>query len=79
MELIAAVVLFGACFAAMSVGVVLSNKELRGSCGGVALHDADGDPLSCGACPRQEREICPSDEPLVRLAQIGHPNPRHHR
>ncbi len=76
MEIIAAVVLFAACFAGMAIGVILSDRELKGSCGASAALEDDA---SCGACTRQEADLCPSDEPLVRLAQIAHPNPKHHR
>ena len=79
MELLAAVVVFGACMGGMAVGVIFADKRLQGSCGGVAIRDADGEALSCGACVRQEAELCPTDDPLVRLSQITHPNPRHHR
>ncbi len=41
----------------MAVGVIFKRPCLRGSCGGPAIFDRDGDPLSCGACPRRkERE-----------------------
>lgn len=70
---------FAACMLAMSVGLLLQNQELQGSCGGAgdALHEAHG--ISCGGCSKKEAEVCPSDDPLVALAQIGHPNPEHHR
>ena len=74
-----AMLFFGACFGAMALGVIVSNRALRGSCGGPTVLDPEGDPLSCGACPKQESEVCPSDDPLVRLAQVTHPDPRHHR
>ncbi len=79
METIIAVVLFASFFAAMSIGVIVSGRGLKGSCGGDTVMDASGNPLSCGACPKKEKELCPSDDPLVRLAQISHPNPSHHR
>ena len=34
----------------MAVGVLLSNRELRGSCGGPAVLDSDGVPITCGDC-----------------------------
>ena len=34
----------------MAVGVILSNRELRGSCGGVAVAGPDGEALTCGDC-----------------------------
>lgn len=79
METIIAVGLFGLCFAGMSVGVMLSGRRLRGSCGGDPVLDANGEEIACGSCARQEASVCPSDDPLVRLAQIAHPDPKHHR
>ncbi len=76
MEIVLTIALFGLAMAGMSVGVLFGNRRLRGSCGGPGVVTSDGDPLSCGACPRSEAELCPSDDPLVELAQIGHPNPR---
>lgn len=75
MEVLLATAVFGLAMAGMGVGVIFSNRNLRGSCGGPGVVTASGDPLSCGACPKSEAELCPSDDPLVRLAQIGHPNP----
>ena len=46
----------------MAVGVIFKRPCLRGSCGGPAIFDRDGDPLSCGACPRRkEREQSAAD------------------
>ena len=80
MELLLAPVIFGLCMAGMGVGVMLSGRLLKGSCGGEEVLGADGNPLSCGACPKKEADVCPSDDPLVALARIAHPNPRdaHH-
>ncbi len=79
MEMILAVAVFAVAMLSMGVGVLLSDRSLRGSCGGPGIHTEDGDTLSCGACPRNEAEVCPSEDPFVRIAQIAHPNPRHHR
>lgn len=79
MELLLTFAVFALAMLGMGLGVLLSDRSLRGSCGGPTIHTADGDPLSCGACPRNEAEVCPSEEPFVRLAQIAHPDPRHHR
>ncbi|MBX2796613.1 MAG: hypothetical protein KTR31_03055 [Myxococcales bacterium] len=75
MELLLAMGVFGTAMLGMGVGVLLSNRSLRGSCGGPDVVTADGEALSCGACPKQEVDLCPSDDPLVRLAQVAHPNP----
>lgn len=77
MEIALALGLFGVAMAGMSVGVILSNRELKPSCGGVA-NLGEGAESACGACGKKAAEMCPSDDDLVRLAQIAHPNPRHH-
>jgi hypothetical protein len=51
---------------------------LRGSCGGDAVVGPDGEALSCGGCAKQQADMCPSDDILISIAQVGHPNPRHH-
>ena len=41
----------------MAVGVMFKGRCLRGSCGGEAIVDADGELLNCATCPvRKERE-----------------------
>ncbi|MEX2300220.1 MAG: hypothetical protein WD733_04740 [Bryobacterales bacterium] len=40
---------------AMSVGVVLKGRCLRGSCGGPEILDPNGDPLSCATCPNRNK------------------------
>lgn len=42
----------------MAVGVIFKRPCLRGSCGGPEIFDADGEPISCGACPRRKRREC---------------------
>lgn len=77
MEIVLTVGLFALAMAGMSIGVILSNRELKGSCGGSAELEASG--VGCGACGKKASDLCPSDEELVRIAQLGHPNPSHHR
>ena len=43
----------GIIMAIMAVGVVFSNRCLRGSCGGPDVLGPDGEPLSCETCPRR--------------------------
>ncbi|MCB9664987.1 MAG: hypothetical protein H6732_12805 [Alphaproteobacteria bacterium] len=78
MTLLLTLVFFALCMAGMAVGVLLSDRSLRGSCGGGEVEGPDGEALSCGACPKKERDICASDDPLVGLAQIAYPNPKGH-
>lgn len=77
--LLATVALFGLSFAGMAVGVIVKDTVLRGSCGGGDIHAPDGSVISCGACPKKEATVCPSDDRLVAIAQFGHPDPDHHR
>ena len=52
------VVVVGLAMTAMGVGLIFSNRCLRGSCGGPEALNADGESLSCGACPnRQEKAL----------------------
>lgn len=44
----------------MAVGTIVSNRSLRGSCGGRLVLGPDGQPLTCDSCPRRER---PDDHP----------------
>jgi len=78
MTLLLTLGIFAVAMAGMGVGLLLQGRLLRGSCGGPQVLDPGGDPLSCGACPKKEAEVCPSDDPLVALARISHPNPRSH-
>lgn len=60
-----------ALMAIMAVGVVLTGKELRGSCGGVAgkfcLCDAEGRPREC----EQGKAKPPEAPDLVPLTALG--------
>ena len=45
---------FGIVMLAMSVGVLLGDRCLRGSCAGPDLLGPDGELLLCAGCPRRE-------------------------
>lgn len=62
--------LFSVGFFGMAIGLIFQGRILKKSCG--------GDDGAC-ACARKDADLCPSDEELVRIAQIAHPNPKHHR
>ena len=51
--LIAVFVAFGLVMAAMAVGVIFSNREIQGSCGGLnKMSDEFGQPMcECGKAP----------------------------
>jgi len=50
----------GVAMLAMGVGVVLSNRCLRGTCADLQAAGPDGEPLACAACPRRS-ETRPGD------------------
>lgn len=49
--------LFALVMLVMSVGVILSGRCLRGSCGGPAVLDGDGEPITCATCPNRKRLV----------------------
>jgi len=59
--LLASLVLFGACVAAMAIGVMFKRPCLRGSCGGPALQTPGGEKISCATCPNRRRATAPAD------------------
>lgn len=46
-------VIIGAAMMAMAVGVLFSNRCLRGSCGGPDVIGPDGESLACATCPHR--------------------------
>lgn len=61
---------FGLIMLAMAVGVIFSNRPLRGSCGGPAVLDPDGDPMTCPDCNcKSEAEL--GVEARGQSAEIG--------
>jgi hypothetical protein len=75
MEVLLTVVVFGAAMAGLGLGLI-GGRRLRGSCGGLSAVGPDGDPMTCGACPKREAEVCPSDDPVVAAARVGYPGLR---
>ncbi len=49
------IALIAGVMAVMAVGAIFKNRCLRGSCGGGEVFDADGEPLSCTACPKRKQ------------------------
>ncbi|MCC5809389.1 MAG: (Na+)-NQR maturation NqrM [Ectothiorhodospiraceae bacterium] len=52
--LLVAIVLFFLLFAGMAIGVILSNKPIKGSCGGLGAAGFSGDCEICGG----DRDRC---------------------
>jgi hypothetical protein len=71
---VASFIVFGVVMAAMAIGVIVSNRSIAGSCGGLANMKADdGEPMcecgarageSCGADP-DRRFIIDEDAPVT--------------
>ena len=59
-QYLAALLVFGLVIAGMAVGVIFSNRRIKGSCGGLsAMSDEFGQPLcECGVLPGS----CSDDE-----------------
>lgn len=73
-----AIAVFGISFLLLSLGVILTKKEMHaGSCGSGLV--VKGEELSCGACPSKEAELCASGdkEGYATLAQLGNPKRKH--
>ena len=79
MEIVLTFAFFALAMIGMSIGVIISNRRLQGSCGGIAALEDDHGDASCGACGKKAAAMCPTDDELVRIAQLAHPNPVHHR
>lgn len=61
MTLIAAIVLIGLLFTGMAIGVILANKPVKGSCGGLSAVGLEGECEICGRNPSD------CDNPDVRV------------
>ena len=69
---ILAAIVFGIAVAGMAAGVMLSNRRLRGSCGGLSgLKDEHGNPL-CDACTHPSAEC---EELRKQVASAAPPDP----
>ena len=57
-------IVIGIVMVAMSVGVLFSNRCLRGSCGGPDVIGPDGESLACATCPHRNdsSDSVPSSE-----------------
>ena len=68
--ILASIVVFSLALTGMAVGVILGQKKLKGSCGGLAnMKDDQGNPL-CTMC-----ETPPDDCPELSKQAAAHENP----
>jgi hypothetical protein len=56
----------GLAMLGMSVGVLLSNRCLRGSCGGPDVLGPNGESLTCATCPNRSPKT--EEEPPLQTA-----------
>lgn len=61
---IASVVFIGLAMLVMAVGVIFSNKCLRGSCGGPDVIGPDGQPMSCPTCTNKHKKEESTEESI---------------
>ena len=57
----------GLAMLGMAVGVLLSNRCLRGSCGGPDVLGPNGESLTCATCPNRS-STADDDSPLQTAA-----------
>ena len=55
MTLVLTVIVMAMAMLALGVGLVFSNRCLRGSCGGPEVLGLDGEPVSCDTCPLRDQ------------------------
>jgi len=71
MEIIIAFVVFLLLFAGMAIGLIVQNKPLKGSCGGVARLMGNEDCEVCGGNP-QKCEEANDDKPIKKLTDLAY-------
>ncbi|MCB1317336.1 MAG: (Na+)-NQR maturation NqrM [Leptospiraceae bacterium] len=54
--------LLAACFVFIGIGALFGRKPIRGSCGGLASGNADGECSICGGDPSRCEESSPTKE-----------------
>ena len=68
---LAALTIFGVAIIGMATGVILSNRRIRGSCGGLAgLRDADG-RTACDLCTHPSEECDGRPEVVDKAAETA--------
>ena len=60
-------VFIGIAMLAMSVGIIFSNRCLRGSCGGPDAVGPDGKPLSCPTCANKRKHSADQESDVGRM------------
>ncbi len=72
---LAAFLFFALALLLLSLGALIAKRRLRGSCGGVAVYGADGEPLSCETCPnKKSNPKCPRKIQRQNLDPLSNDN-----
>ena len=70
MQAIFALIIFGLAVAGMAIGVILSNRRIKGSCGGIAsLQESQGESVACSMCSNPSDECRELKEAVERKRQ----------
>ena len=59
MTILATLAIFALAMLGLGLGLFLSGRPLRGSCGGLADESCRGRSLSCMVCPNRRRDAKP--------------------
>ena len=70
--LVAGFVIFGVAIVAMSVGVIFSNRQIKGSCGGIAALNQGRLSPACDMCGQKTTE-CQELQDAIRAKQVDEP------
>lgn len=62
LTVVIAAVVFILVVTGMAVGVIFSNREIKGSCGGLANLQSEGGAAYCDVCGAPSADICQLDE-----------------
>ncbi len=70
-ELLAALIVFVIAIVGMAIGVIVSNRRLKGSCGGLAnLRDEHGE-ITCAICGDPSESCKGEDDGRSRAVESG--------
>ena len=62
LTVVIAAVVFVLVVTGMAVGVIFSNREIKGSCGGLANLQSEGGEAFCEVCGAPAADVCQLDE-----------------
>ena len=69
----------GRCVQRSAGSVGSSGSRVQSESAPEPASESEPEPEPESAPASKSNDVCPSDDPLIRIAQLGHPNPDHHR